>query len=85
MNCSAKSVCVLVAGLIFFVVAIFYWAGWELGAIEAISLSILIGSSVDYCVHIVEGYILAGRNPPSDVSRVSFILAGCNPRQMFLR
>ncbi|CAL1535386.1 unnamed protein product [Lymnaea stagnalis] len=43
------------------VVAIFYLAGWEMGAVEAVSLSILVGSSVDYCVHIVEGYILAGR------------------------
>ncbi|XP_055958468.1 protein dispatched homolog 3 isoform X2 [Patella vulgata] len=43
------------------VVGIFYLAGWEMGAIEAISLSILVGSSVDYCVHLVEGYILAGK------------------------
>ncbi|ESO91123.1 hypothetical protein LOTGIDRAFT_153557 [Lottia gigantea] len=43
------------------VVGIFYMAGWEMGAIEAISLSILVGSSVDYCVHLVEGYIIAGK------------------------
>ena len=54
----------LFAGMVCFVVSVFYWAGWELGAIEAISLSILVGSSVDYCVHIVEGYILAGKNLP---------------------
>ena len=35
-----------------------------MGAVEAVSLSILVGSSVDYCVHLVEGYILAGSNPP---------------------
>ncbi|KAM4579021.1 protein dispatched homolog 3 isoform 2-T3 [Fundulus diaphanus] len=34
--------------------------GWEMGAVEAISLSILVGSSVDYCLHLVEGYLLAG-------------------------
>jgi len=67
--------CVIVSGLVFIVVAVFYWTGWELGAIEAISLSILIGSSVDYCIHIVEGYILAGRSPPSRVSQVSYVLA----------
>jgi hypothetical protein len=61
----------MVAGMLCFVVAAFYWAGWELGAIEAISLSILVGSSVDYCVHIVEGYILAGRNPLPHVAQVS--------------
>lgn len=37
-----------------------YWLGWEMGAVEAISLSILVGSSVDYCLHLVEGYLLAG-------------------------
>lgn len=60
-----------VTGMLCLVLAVFYWAGWELGAIEAISLSILVGSSVDYCVHIVEGYILAGRNPPPHVAQVS--------------
>ncbi|RXN14067.1 dispatched -like protein [Labeo rohita] len=42
------------------VVAVMYWLGWEMGAVEAISLSILVGSSVDYCLHLVEGYLLAG-------------------------
>lgn len=37
-----------------------YWLGWEMGAVEAISLSILVGSSVDYCLHLVEGFLLAG-------------------------
>jgi predicted RND superfamily exporter protein len=42
-----------------------YWLGWELGAVEAISLSILVGSSVDYCLHLVEGYLLAGETIPA--------------------
>ncbi|WAR14743.1 DISP3-like protein, partial [Mya arenaria] len=46
------------------VVGIFYILGWEVGGVEAISLSILVGSSVDYCVHLVEGYILAGKACP---------------------
>lgn len=50
----------LAAGVICLVVAIMYWLGWEMGAVEAISLSILVGSSVDYCLHLVEGYLLAG-------------------------
>ena len=57
------------------VLGVFYLAGWELGAIEALSLSILVGSSVDYCVHIVEGYLLAGRNIPAYLGAVSF--GGC--------
>lgn len=36
-----------------------------MGAVEAISLSILVGSSVDYCLHLVEGYLLAGETTPS--------------------
>jgi len=56
--------------MICLVVAIFFWAGWELGAVEAISLSILVGSSVDYCVHVVEGYLLAGHCPPTHVLQV---------------
>ncbi|KAG7281285.1 hypothetical protein CRUP_030968 [Coryphaenoides rupestris] len=49
-----------ILGVVCVVVAIMYWLGWELGAVEAISLSILVGSSVDYCLHLVEGFLLAG-------------------------
>ena len=52
------------------VVAIFYLAGWRMGGVEAISLSILVGSSVDYCVHLVEGYLLAGKAVPPSVKQV---------------
>lgn len=52
-------------GVICLVVALMYWLGWEMGAVEAISLSILVGSSVDYCLHLVEGYLLAGETLPS--------------------
>ncbi|XP_074654150.1 protein dispatched homolog 3-like [Tubulanus polymorphus] len=55
---------VTIVGMILLVVAIFFMSGWEMGATEAVSLSILVGSSVDYCVHLVEGYLLAGVNPP---------------------
>ena len=48
------------------VVAVFYLAQWEVGAVEAISLSILVGSSVDYCVHLVEGFVLLGRKMPKE-------------------
>ncbi|XP_059494060.1 protein dispatched homolog 3 isoform X1 [Stegostoma tigrinum] len=53
-----------ILGVICLMVAIMYWFSWEMGAVEAISLSILVGSSVDYCVHLVEGYLLAGENLP---------------------
>ncbi|XP_033763193.1 protein dispatched homolog 3-like [Pecten maximus] len=57
-------ICIL--QMICLVVGIFYLAGWEMGGVEAISLSILVGSSVDYCVHLVEGYLLAGKALPED-------------------
>uniref|UniRef100_A0A8C3G6J7 Dispatched RND transporter family member 3 n=1 Tax=Cyclopterus lumpus TaxID=8103 RepID=A0A8C3G6J7_CYCLU len=53
-------VLITILGVICLVVAVMYWLGWEMGGVEAISLSILVGSSVDYCLHLVEGYLLAG-------------------------
>ncbi|XP_069097341.1 protein dispatched homolog 3 [Pleurodeles waltl] len=53
-----------ILGVVCLVVSIMYLSGWEMGAVEAISLSILVGSSVDYCVHLVEGYLLAGESLP---------------------
>ncbi|XP_042344435.1 protein dispatched homolog 3 isoform X2 [Plectropomus leopardus] len=58
-------VLITILGVICLVVAVMYWLGWEMGAVEAISLSILVGSSVDYCLHLVEGYLLAGERMPS--------------------
>uniref|UniRef100_A0A1A8K964 Patched domain containing 2 n=1 Tax=Nothobranchius kuhntae TaxID=321403 RepID=A0A1A8K964_NOTKU len=58
-------VLVTIVGVICLVVAVMYWLGWEMGAVEAISLSILVGSSVDYCLHLVEGYLLAGEGMSS--------------------
>lgn len=36
---------------------LFWCFGWKLGIVEAISLSILVGNSLDYCIHLSEGYI----------------------------
>ena len=58
----------LISALISLVVAIFFIAGWHMGAVEAVSLSILVGSSVDYCVHLVEGYLLMGKNLPPHIA-----------------
>uniref|UniRef100_A0A8C6U7A2 Dispatched RND transporter family member 3 n=1 Tax=Neogobius melanostomus TaxID=47308 RepID=A0A8C6U7A2_9GOBI len=61
-------VLVTILGVVCLVVAVMYWLGWEMGAVEAISLSILVGSSVDYCLHLVEGYLLATESLPADCS-----------------
>uniref|UniRef100_A0A673AVI6 Dispatched RND transporter family member 3 n=1 Tax=Sphaeramia orbicularis TaxID=375764 RepID=A0A673AVI6_9TELE len=62
-------VLVTILGVICLVVAVMYWLGWEMGAVEAISLSILVGSSVDYCLHLVEGYLLAGETLEPEAKR----------------
>ncbi|XP_034025858.1 protein dispatched homolog 3 [Thalassophryne amazonica] len=67
-------VLITILGVICLVVAVMYWLGWEMGAVEAISLSILVGSSVDYCLHLVEGYLLAGETPPSSPGHSSEML-----------
>ncbi|CAL9708412.1 unnamed protein product [Knipowitschia caucasica] len=59
-------VLVTILGVVCLVMAVMYWLGWEMGAVEAISLSILVGSSVDYCLHLVEGYLLAAESLPAD-------------------
>eukprot|EP00117_Sycon_ciliatum_P000030 scpid9337/ scgid6270/ Patched domain-containing protein 2; Protein dispatched homolog 3 len=59
-----------VAGIASFVLAFFYMLGWKLGAVEAISMSILIGTAVDYCVHLVEGYLIA-RHRLKGLDRIS--------------
>jgi hypothetical protein len=59
--------------MICLVTGIFYLAGWEMGGVEAISLSILVGSSVDYCVHLVEGFLLAGKAVPDHLKYVSIV------------
>ena len=62
------------------VTAIFYLTGWQLGGVEAISLSILVGTSVDYSFHLVEGYILAGNAVSSTVNnKVTFHFSLSDP------
>jgi len=59
--------------MICLVTGIFYLAGWKMGGVEAVSLSILVGSSVDYCVHLVEGFLLAGKAVPDQLKYVSIV------------
>ena len=63
-------------GALCLVIATFWAVGWTLGAIEAISLSILVGTSVDYTVHLTEGYIMATKIADFDglTNRVRYIM-----------
>lgn len=53
--------------VVFSVTFTFYISGWQLGMVEAVSLSIIVGTSVDYCAHLVEGYLIAGRKLPQEM------------------
>ena len=37
--------------------AVFFFAGWQVGPVEAVALSVVVGMSVDYCLHVAESYI----------------------------
>jgi predicted RND superfamily exporter protein len=39
--------------------ALYYLMGWDMGVVEAISVSILIGLSVDYFFHLAEAYSIS--------------------------
>lgn len=40
------------------VLSAFRFMGWELGPVEAVTMSILVGTGVDYVVHMVEAFSL---------------------------
>ncbi|XP_033641919.1 protein dispatched homolog 3-like isoform X2 [Asterias rubens] len=60
-----------IGGVILVVISMFYLLGWEMGAVEAVSLSILVGSSVDYCIHLIEGYLVAGDRVPDSSKKTA--------------
>jgi hypothetical protein len=39
------------------VMGLMYVWGWHLGAIEGMSITSLVGLSVDFCIHVAEGYM----------------------------
>jgi hypothetical protein len=48
------------SGIICCILGLIAGMGWELGMIESISLTILVGLSVDYVVHLANAYIESG-------------------------
>ncbi|PIK42575.1 putative patched domain-containing protein 2 [Apostichopus japonicus] len=59
---------VTILGIMLVVISTFYLLGWQLGAVEAVSLSILVGSSVDYCIHLIEGFLTSKDLAPSNLT-----------------
>jgi hypothetical protein len=48
-----------IGGNLVVMLALYEVWGWTLGAIEAISISILVGLAVDYCFHLAEAYAIS--------------------------
>ena len=53
------SMALTIVGIIITLLGLFEILGWRLGIVEAVSLSILVGNSLDYCIHLTEGYMSA--------------------------
>ena len=43
-------------GILFLLMACFKAFGWSLGIVEAVTLSIIVGNSLDYCIHLTQAY-----------------------------
>ena len=50
--------------------------GWELGTTEAIASVIVIGFSVDYCVHLANAYIESGAADRETRTRIALTTMG---------
>ena len=51
------SMLLTIAAILATLLALFKVFGWTLGVVEAVALSILVGNSLDYCIHLTEGFI----------------------------
>jgi hypothetical protein len=60
-----------VAGLIACILGMMQLMGWEMGVIESISITVLVGLSVDYVVHLANSYIETNPLTPHRKERVS--------------
>jgi len=48
------------AAIVIALLAVFWLMNWDIGAIEAISVTILVGLSCDFCLHLAEAYSHSG-------------------------
>lgn len=39
------------------VLGLYHAMGWQLGAIEGVSITVLVGLSVDFCIHFSEAFV----------------------------
>ena len=41
------------------VLGLYHVMGWTLGAIEGVSITVLVGLSVDFCIHFSEAFVMS--------------------------
>lgn len=83
------AICTIVVALVI-ILAVFQAAGWTLGIVEAIGISILLGASVDYPLHMVESYIateqeLSRQHAPVNGQRSGRRCSCCSPERLKYR
>src|ERR1700733_12208282 len=54
---------VTISSIVVTMFAFFKCMSWDFGIIEAISVTVLVGFSVDYCLHIAESYSISLTGP----------------------
>ena len=58
-----------IMAILFSLLGLFSMFGWKLGIVEAVSLSILVGNALDYCIHLSEGYMAVDKRHLAFVDR----------------
>jgi hypothetical protein len=62
----------------FCTLGVYYLAGWKMGAIEAISVTVLVGIVLDYFFHIAEAYSVSSEYARKERTRDAFTRMGVN-------
>lgn len=68
------------------VMGVLYTWGWNIGAVEGMSITSLVGLSVDFCIHITEGHVHAQSSwRPDDATaklQAGYLTRLCNPNPL---
>ena len=67
-----------IMSILFSLLGIFRVLGWTLGIVEAVSLSILVGNALDYCIHLSEGYMAVDNRHLAFVERFKVHVHSCS-------
>ena len=54
------------ASIICMILSVFHLSGWELGVVEAVALTTLVGLAVDFGLHLAEAYAMCGHEDLED-------------------